>query len=248
MLEKVLTLGLLSLLLPAFSAAPARAGEADLAIRITTTMNASGSGTVDAQISISKTAVDWFQSMGMPAAAVNSMCSGIVVDADQSITWKQEGQPSGGTICTAQIPFADLDELKSLSANLFTGGSFTRLEITGGRFYYDLEAITDYQSVAGPMAMITISADWILKVPGELVSSNADEVNGRVLTWDLTKVHSGNHLQAESKIGGGGLAGLDPAVTVVGILLLLGCCCVLVLIAAGAAFLILRRKNASAPK
>jgi hypothetical protein len=248
MSAKRFALGLLPLFLLAFSPAEARAGEADLAIRITTTVNTSGSGTLDAQVSISQTAIDWFRSLGMPQAAANTMCSAFVVDADKTITWKQEDQPAGGTLCSAEIPFADLDELKSLSESLFTGGTFARLEISGGRFYYDLAANTTFTSDFGPMSMITLAADWIVKVPGDLVDSNADEVNGRVLTWDLTKVKAGDHLQAESKIGGGGLAGLDPTASAIAAGLLLCCCCVVLLIAAVAAFLLLRRRNRSAAK
>jgi len=241
MKKKWFALGMLPILLFAFSAAPARA-DADLAINVTTTVKADGSGTLDAEVSFSKNAVDWLLTLGMPGFSVDSMCSGFVMGENQSIAWKQESQPGGGTVCSSQATFANLEELKSLTGEYLSQATFTRLEITGGHFYYDLASNSEGATNFGPMSPITVGGSWILKVPGDLLDSNADKVNGLVLTWDLTKVAAGTHFRAESKLGGG----LDPTVVIVGGILLLGCCCLVILIAGGAAFFFLRRRKASA--
>jgi hypothetical protein len=161
---------------------------------------------------------------------------------NEAVEWKQEDQSGGGAVCLSHQTFADLNELRSLTGE-FSGATFERLEITGGHFYYNLVSNSDNETALGPMSPITVAAYWVLKVPGEVVSTNAGKTDGLVLTWDMTKAGAGSHFSAESKLGGG----LDPALIIAGIVLLM-CCCLVILIAGAAAFFFLRRKKAAAPQ
>jgi hypothetical protein len=244
MKKKWLVLGMLPLLLFAFvPSSPVLAGDADLTMKITTTVNTDGSGTLDAEVSFSKAALAFLKSIYPQSFSVDSMCSSFVTGANEAIEWEQEDQPGGGTVCLSQQTFADLNELKSLTGEFILEATFERLEISGGHFYYDLVSNSENETALGPMSPITMAAYWVLKVPGEVVSTNADEVQDLTLTWDLTKVGVGSHFHAECNLGGV----FDPILMTAGAVLLL-CCCLVILIAGGAAFFFLRRKKSAAPQ
>ncbi len=242
MKKQWIALGMLPLLLFAFvpcSSVPA--GDADLTMMITTTVNTDGSGTLDAEVSFSKAALDFLKTIYPQYFSEDTLCSSFVMGANETIEWKQEDQPGGGMVCLSQQTFADLNELKSLTGEFISEATFETLEITGGHFYYDLVSNSESETPLGPMSLITLAAYWVLKVPGEVVSTNADEVQDLTLTWDLTKVAAGNHFRAESSLGGG----LDPTPIIAGAVLLL-CCCLVILFAGGAAFFFLRKKKTAA--
>jgi hypothetical protein len=235
----VLLLAACSLWLLAFSAPsrPVRQGKPSVVIHITTAVSPDGSGTFAMEIVLGKDVLGLLRSF--PDFGEQNVCdefaSGI-----EGFPEMTETEGDGSLICSASKPFADLEGLAAITEQAFDAGTFERLEITGGRFYYDLAANVD-TSLAWDTGMpFGIEAWWIVKAPGEVVETNAENVSGRTLSWNLLTMNSASHLRVESKVGGA--AETDPALLAAGAVALLGCCCVLVLIAGGAAFFLLRRK------
>jgi hypothetical protein len=233
-----------ALALCAFSAAPAPASETDpsMGVRITSDFTSDGSGTVSVEIALSQEFMALIKSFSVKDDAYT--CQTFFESAYDD--WKTtEKDSDGALICTAETAFEDLDAYKHLVVGDFSGASFTRLEIDGGHLYYDLMPHMAGSSILGEMESgsgFDVEAYWILKMPGEIVDTNADEKVGQTLTWNILEMNAAAHIRAESKIGGGGVLGLDPALTILGVIGLLGCCCLVILIAGGAAFFFLRRK------
>ncbi len=236
-----------SLLLCAFTVSPAPGSDEkpSMNVEMTTVIASDGSGTLEYKVTLSKEMMALLKST--PGFEETGMCDSLFQYAYSG--WEQsEKNVDGALSCSAENKFADLVELKSLIESDFSGSSFERLEIKSGTLYYDLApniSGSDYSSEYGTDLPFDISATWILKVPGDVVSTNADKTSGQTLTWDLMSLTTSSHIRAECKLGGGAF-GSDSTLIVVGVILLMGCCCVVVLIAGGAAFFFLRRKKAPA--
>jgi hypothetical protein len=235
-------LAALSILLCAFSILPAPKAKEDMSmtLRFTTDITSDGSGTLGFEIDLSKEMMSLLKSS--PGFSADSTCSTYFESGYDDWETKQE-EHDGALTCSAKSAFEDLDELKSLVEGEGFNAKFDRLEIKDGHLYYDLTPNMTGSSIfgeAGSEMPFKIEAYWIVNMPGEVVETNADETSGQTLKWNLMKMNAASHFRAESKLGGGGL---DPTLTVIGVIALLGCCCVVVLIAAGAAFFFLRRKN-----
>ncbi len=223
--------------------ASAKAPQPDLLVEITTTVNSDGSGTVDYRVDLSQSMMNLLKSA--PGFASDGMCDSYFQFLTGS--WEKDQTQMGGAVtCTAAASFADLQALIALAEANFPGAHFVRLEITGGHFYYDLApnvSGSEFTGTVGENLPFEIQASWILNVPGDVVSSNADTVLGTKLTWDLLKLNSSSHITAESTVGGSGGWATDPTMIVLGIVALLGCCFLFLILAGVAAFFILRRKN-----
>jgi hypothetical protein len=238
-------LALGSILLCAFSVAPAPAPEANpsMAIRRITDFKSDGSGILSFELELSQEMMALLKST--PGFDDKNTCSTFFESAYD--TWEiSEKNRDGVLTCTVETAFKDLDKYETLIAGDFSGASFSRLEITGGHLYYDLIPNIAGSSIFGEVqsgAGIDVTASWILNMPGEIVDSNANETSGQTLTWDILKMNTASHIRAESKTGGSGVLGLDPTLTILAVIGLLGCCCLIILIAGGAAFFFLRRKK-----
>jgi hypothetical protein len=232
-------LAILSILLCAFSISPKMEEKPDIVIQITTEVGSDGSGEMKFEIIFSKEVLGVLK--GLPGFPQDQICGQFNLNLQGGEEWIEQ-ETDGALTCLATLPFADLDELEALTNDQFSGAHFDRLEIADGHFYYDLAANWTTAYDMGDLLPFGIEAWWIVKVPGDVVETNADKTSGRALTWNMLTMNQSSQLQAESKIGGGFL-GIDPTLTVVGGVLLLGCCCVVLLIAAGAAFFFLRRKG-----
>jgi hypothetical protein len=234
-----------SLILAAFSGAPAPQPQADatLEVTITTSITSDGSGTLQEDVFISDSALDWFLSQNLPAFSEDDFCDLLITGNGNFGEWVQAERP-GGNACLAAESFAGLTELESLTASNFPGAAFARLEILNGRLYYDLVLNMETGSEPDPGNPVRAEGSWIVKVPGPVVETNADKTDGRMLTWDMMEFTKASHLRAESKLGGG--LGELPIALTAGAILLLCCCCVLVL-SGGAAWFFLRRKNNPPP-
>jgi hypothetical protein len=147
--------------------------------------------------------------------------------------------------CHYSRSFGDLEELKTQTVKVFSSAHFSRLEITGGHLFYDLAWNTDVSYQSTEDAPFTLQFLWILKMPGDVVSTNASQTSGRTLTWNLMTLNRSSHIQAESTLSSS-ILGIDPILAALGAFVLLGCCCVLLLAAGGAGFFLIRRKSASA--
>jgi hypothetical protein len=237
-------LALVSLLVCAFSAAPAPASDADpsMGVRITSDFSSDGSGTTSVEITLSQEFMSLIKTFSANDDAYT--CRTFFESAYDD--WETtEKDSDGALICTAETAFEDLDAYKRLVVGGFSSASFTRLEIDGGHLYYDLTPNMAGSSVLGELESgsgFDVEAYWILKMPGEIVDTNADEKVGQTLTWNILEMNAASHIRAECKTGGGGVLGLDPALPILSVIGLLGCCCLVLLIAGGAAFFFLRRK------
>jgi hypothetical protein len=219
----VFLLALCSLLLIAVSAAPPSVAEEEPAIdvRITTTVESDGSGTFKLEIVLGKEFLGMVKSFSefTDASVCGSFSEGV-----EDFPQMTESEGDGSITCSAFKPFDDLEGLQAITEH----------------FYYDLAANVDSALTWEADMPFDMEAWWIVRVPGEVVDTNADSVSGRTLSWDLMTMNSASHIRVESKIGGSG--GLDPALLAVGGVLSLGCCCIVVLIAAAAVFILVRKK------
>ncbi len=130
------------------------------------------------------------------------------------------------TWCVTTTSFKNLDQLRQLYLQR-KGIQINRLEIGGGRFYYDISIDTSSRdsSFSGFTSMT-----WVLVLPDQPIIQNADEAEGNTLTWHLTPLSGARNLHAESKIS-------QPAsIVVVEVLILL-------LIIGGGIYVALRQKK-----
>ncbi|MGB7540177.1 MAG: hypothetical protein WBM17_16675 [Anaerolineales bacterium] len=238
-------LALVSILLCAFTIAPAPRPAADpsMAVRFTTDFSSDGSGKLSFELELSREMMALLKSA--PGFDEENTCATFFESAYDD--WEiSEKNLDGALTCAAETAFKDLDEYETLVEGDLGGAEFTRLEIDGGHLYYDLMPKVAGSSIFGELesgAGFDIEANWILNMPGEVVDTNADEKSGQTLTWNLLEMNASSHIRAESKTGGSGLLGLDPTLTILAVIGLLGCCCLVILIAGGAAFFFLRRKK-----
>jgi hypothetical protein len=126
------------------------------------------------------------------------------------------------------------------------GVDVQRLEIKNGRLYYSVR-MNMPEMASSPY--FSTNFFWVLILPGNVGENNANSVDGKTLTWDLSKSSGWVQMTAESSIGGG-LIGVDAStLAVVSVAMMSCCCCVILLLAAGAAvFLMLRKKKQPAPE
>jgi hypothetical protein len=234
----------LSFLLAAFSIPPrsASAQKPILTIEATSQIGTDGSGTFVIDLTVDKNAADLFQAL--PNSSDNSICESFTLESDSAGSKWTEEKTGDGTRCHHSQPFQDLDGLKTLTEKDFSPAHFNRLEIADGHLYYDLAWNTNVGSGFAANNSFALQAYFILKMPGDVVKTNATKTSGRTLTWDLTTLDKSSHIQAESQLGGSVL-GMDPTLAVFGVIILLGCCCVLLLVAGGVGFFLIRRKPAT---
>jgi hypothetical protein len=237
-------IAVISILLCAFSVAPAPASEAvpSMGVRITSDFTSDGSGKLSFEMSLSQEFMTLMKSFsgGDNAASCDTFFESSYDDWEMT-----EKDSDGALICTAETTFEDLDEYESIVQKEFSNASFSRLEIDGGRFYYDLMPNMAGSAVFGEMEGqlgFDMEMFWILKMPGEVVDSNATEKSGQTLTWDILELNASSHIRAESKTGGG----LDPTLAILAVIGLLCCCGLIVVIAAVVVFFVLRKRNQSA--
>jgi hypothetical protein len=223
--------------LPAFSVPPRTAvrDQSSVAIEITTTVNADGSGTFAIRVVLYKDLLALLRSL--PDFSTADLCDRIMREVGE-FPETAETERDGILTCTASIPFTDLEGLKAATEQVFDSGSFARLEIAGGRFYYDLAAALDSPAPWEAELGFGVTAWWIVDVPGEVVDTNADKAGSGTVSWDLTTLNGAAHMQVESDLGS---SGTDPVQLAAGAFLLLGFCCVVLLGAGVAGFFLLRK-------
>ncbi|MEZ0395818.1 MAG: hypothetical protein ABWK53_05240 [Anaerolineales bacterium] len=167
-----------------------------------------------------------------PATFCQEMWAEENTDFPPNTIIRQE-QRGSETWCIAEMPFADLQQLRSIYIN--QGITVNRLEVVDNVLYYDLSLDLSEASGSG----LDIQMTWRVTLPGRVASHNAHAVSGQTLTWNLN-IGSMNRIQAESSLSSndwiwwllGGLA----------------CLCLIVVVIGGAVglFLYLRKKKAAA--
>jgi hypothetical protein len=106
-----------------------------------------------------------------------------------------EEQRGEETWCITISSFEDLEELRSLYGQR-EGIKINRLEISDGKFYYDIEV--DTLSESSSFSALT-EITWSIVLPGVPLSHNADQVDGSKLTWVPTPKSGIVNLRAESE-------------------------------------------------
>ena len=163
-------------------------------IEYNTSLNKDGSGEMVIQVDYTQEEVDALGELTTDSGA--SLCQQMWSESQSDLPpgSRVDEQPlEEGTRCTLTMPFANLDELRSIYED--TGVDINRLEIVEDKFYYDVEI-----DLSGEPAPIEIRFVVKLSVPGSVGENNADEVGGRTLTWNL-EMGSVNRLTAESSLG-----------------------------------------------
>lgn len=110
-----------------------------------------------------------------------------------SVTEEQRGDE---TWCVTTTRFKNLDELRTLYEQQ-KGITINRLEISDGKFYYDVDI--DTLSESSSFSTLT-EITWSIVLPDAPISYNADEVNGNTLTWTPTTKDGIVNLRAESEV------------------------------------------------
>jgi hypothetical protein len=230
-----------SILLCAFSVAPRPGSQAkpSITMQITSMVGSGGAGTFKLEVILSKEVMAVLKSL--PNFPETKVCSQFNANLPGVSGWTEKAQ-DGGLTCTASAPFADLDGLRSITKQEFSTGSFDRLEIAGGHFYYDFAPNIGSSFTWDANLPFGVDAWWIVEVPGSVVSTNADVKSGRTLKWNMMTMNGSTHIRAESTLSSTVL-GIDSSLAVIGTLCLLACCCVIILIAGGLGIFLIRRKK-----
>jgi hypothetical protein len=214
-------------------------------IDIHTRVNADGSGTWNIDFVFSQDDIAMLESFG---STVQEFCDEMVEDLPPGARVTLE-ETDDEARCSMTQTFASLDELRSFYQEDGDGIIIHRLEITGGRFYYDITLdFEDEEDISG-LGFFTMN--WKLTMPGAVGANNATSVDGNTLTWSLTPGKS-ERIQAESAAGAfasGPPIGTDgtgePGSRANWIIIALACLCglLLLVVIAVAIFLVLRKRK-----
>ncbi len=127
-----------------------------------------------------------------------------------------EEQRGDETWCITTTKFDDLEELRRLYEEK-KGIRINRLEVTDGKFYYDIDL--DTSSETSDFSAFT-AITWTVVLPGTPVYHNATLAEGNTLTWNPTPQSGTINLRAESPARGP--KSLLPFLTF-GLIFLCGC-------------------------
>ena len=208
-----------------------------------TTVNANGAGALAYEIGLSKTDADTLSGLGQtPDQFCDSLNTQSDLPAGATITRERRG---ADYYCIISTPFASLAALRRAYAGT-KGITVNELQIADGKFIYDVTVDgASAASDAGQFGGFQPSVNWQVTVPGTVGNNNADKVDGRTLTWDISTAGARN-IHVESTAGGlslpGGSLGALAAV-------LCGCLfCVGMLAAGGGGVFWFIRRNKKKPE
>ncbi len=191
----------------------------------------------------------YIQEIGMPTEELSglgmdaeSFCNEMGSDMPPGMSARQETRNEDEIWCIFETEFASIDELKALYGE--TDTRINQIAIAEGELIYDITL--DMSGESSAMPGMGLNANWIVKMPGKVIESNATEQNDTTLTWKL-EIGAENNLRAVSKTGGASLdLGGDWLTYLLGGGVFLCLCCFLpLLIGGGAGFYFWRKKKAS---
>ena len=188
----------------------------------------------------------YIQEIGMPTEDLSgfgmtaeSFCAEMGKDMPPGMSARQETRNENELWCIFETEFASLDELKKLYGE--TDTRINQIALADGELIYDIAL--DMSGETNTMPGLELNANWIVKMPGKVIETNAAEQDGSTLTWKLA-LGKENNLRAVSKIGGLGLdLGGDWIWYLLGGGAFLCLCCFLPLVIGAAAFFLLRKKK-----
>lgn len=160
---------------------------------LTTTINSNGSGELQTGVGFS---AEERATLEKQFNNSQDFCNTAQTPENVSVTEEQRG---GETWCVTTTRFKNLDELRTLYEQQ-KGLTINRLEISDGKFYYDVDI--DTLSEGSSFAALT-EITWSVVLPGAPISHNADQVNGNTLTWTPAPKSGVVNLQAESEAPSG---------------------------------------------
>jgi hypothetical protein len=132
-------------------------------------------------------------------------CNTSQANPNVKVTEEQRGEE---TWCITTTQFKTLDELRGLYQE-WEGIQINRLEISDGKFYYDVNI--DTLSESSSFSALT-EITWAVVLPGTPISHNADQVDENTLTWMPTPKSGVINMHAESEVPRG--SGFPPCGTV----------------------------------
>lgn len=194
-----------------------------------TDLKADGSGTFSQEMGFTS---DEASTMGLSSS--EDFCSGVDTQTSELPPNTRVYKETRGeeTWCIFESSFNSLAELQTIYDSMDV--TTNQLSITNGTVTYDVNLdLTDSSNTTGAVEM-----KWIVTMPGSIRSNNADEVNGRTLTWNLM-AGAGNHIQASS-------ASTDYTIWIIVAVGLACLCGVAVVVIAVVVFFVLRKKKAAA--
>jgi hypothetical protein len=204
-------------------------------VNIVTDIKSDGSGAYIQEIGM---ATEELSGLGMDAA---SFCDEMGKDMPAGISARQETRDKE-TWCIFETKFESLDKLKNLYSE--TDTRINQIAIADGQLIYDITL--DMTGDSGDMAGMSLNANWIVKMPGRVIESNATEQSGSTLTWKL-QIGKENNIRAVSGLGGAGLdLGGDWIWYLLGGGVFLCLCCFVPLVIGGVVFFFVRKKKTAA--
>lgn len=163
-------------------------------VQVTTQVEPDGSGVLRTEIGFTESDLELLQSFESEFSQ-DEICQEIESD-DQVLTFRQELRDDG-VWCVGERSFDDLDELQGIYEEM--DSTVNELRVEGGTFYYDVEPdIGEEQQEDFGFTPRTV---WELQAPGGVIDSNADEVDGRTLRWEL-ELGERSRLTAQTRVGG----------------------------------------------
>jgi len=194
----------------------------------------------------------YIQEIGMPTEDLSglgmdaeSFCKEMSNDMPPGMSARQETRNKDEIWCIFESKFDSLEDLQKLYSE--TDTRINQMVIAGDELIYDITL--DMSGESGSLPGMGLNANWIVKMPGKVIESNATEQDGSTLTWKL-QIGKENNIRAVSKVGGAGLGlGGDWIAYVLGggVFLCL-CCFIPLVIGGGAGFYFWRKKQAAAPE
>lgn len=199
--------------------------------QFSTTVNEDGSGKFVTEMGMTADELAQLEAFGGESFDTICTVDEFAPTTVEGVTVEQEER--GDEIwCVATMPFNDLAGLVDTYGEMDV--QVNELSMTEDEFVYDInfgfgdDPEMDLSSLA---AMgVEFNLIWQVVTPGRVTEHNADEVDGDVLSWNLSPTGE-NHILARSNVGGGGF----PTALLIGIV-------VAVVVLVGAIFLLARRK------
>jgi len=187
----------------------------------------------------------YIQEIGMPTEDlsglgmnVESFCAEMGKDMPPGMSAREETRNKTEIWCVFETKFASLDELEKLYGE--TDTRINQIALAEDELIYDITL--DMSGESGDATGMSLNANWILKMPGKVLESNATEQDGNTLTWKLA-IGKENNLRAVSKTGDLNFDfGGDWLRYLFGGGVFLCLCCFVPLVIAAVAFFFLRKK------
>jgi hypothetical protein len=197
-------------------------------VLVDTTILPDGSGTLRTAIVFSTEEKQNFSQA--PGNKTKNICDNLRPNVPADATFTAE-EHNGETYCVTSRPFADLQELRQLYAQM-NNVTVRQLQFELGRLTVDVDV--DLTQATNNEAVVQ---EWRLTLPGSISQHNADQVDGETLIWTILP-NERVTLQAETAVGL-----TFRTLGIAGLALLAGGCGSIVGVGVGIGYIIRRRRS-----